>query len=145
MENVKTMVNEYLLKNNLLTLATVTAEGKPMAHTVSYASENEVIYFVTDKTTRKVANILNQPSVYYTIDKDYEDWGQMEYLQMEGRASVVSDPEEAQKALSLLMQKFPQLSKMEPNPNFIPVKIVPVKGLWGDNKKGFGHKDEVVY
>lgn len=68
--NVKEKINEYLNSHNILTLATITPEGKPMAHTVDFVNDGDTVYFVTDKSARKAENISNNSNVFFTVDED---------------------------------------------------------------------------
>jgi nitroimidazol reductase NimA-like FMN-containing flavoprotein (pyridoxamine 5'-phosphate oxidase superfamily) len=62
-EELKDKVREYLSDHYYLNLATVSPQGRPMAHTMAYVSENEIVYLATNKNTRKVAKSAG--SIYY--------------------------------------------------------------------------------
>jgi len=61
-------------------------------------------------------------------------------LSMAARTQDVTDPAEAQKALDLLMQKYPQQQEPLPIPMLTPVVISVL-----DYAKGFGHADLIAF
>lgn len=138
-------IAEYLKAHRKITLATVTREGKPLAHTVEYASEGAAIYFVTMKTSRKAQNILNDPHVAYAVDEDYDDWTRIQGVQMEGVATILTGKAEVDRAAGIYLGKFPIVASLPPNPNMVFVKIEPSKGFFLDYLKGLMHRDPVVY
>lgn len=138
-------VGEYLQSQNLLTLATVSKDGNPLAHTVNYASEGATVYFCTNKNTRKAQNIINNPSVAYTVDAERENWSEIRAVQMEGRAGILTEKPEIEKAGAILMGKFPQLANMPPDPDFVFVKIEPVRAIYIDNTVNWGYRETVQF
>ena len=64
---------------------------------------------------------------------------------MEGIVEPVSDKEEADKAMGLLLTKFPQMKNMPPNPDMIILKIKLTEGYMLDWALGFMHRDLVTY
>ncbi len=112
--------------HRILTLATIREDGFPQANTVSYANDGLTIYFVTDASAPKVKNIKHSNKVSLTVDRDYADWSQIKGLSMGATAEILTDPAEIEKAMGLLMQKFPAFAEM-PEPEEPPavVKIIP--------------------
>jgi nitroimidazol reductase NimA-like FMN-containing flavoprotein (pyridoxamine 5'-phosphate oxidase superfamily) len=90
-EGLKEKIYEYLSDHYYLNLATISPQGRPMVHTMAYVSEGAVVYMATNKNTRKVQNIMQNPYVAYTIDEDDPDWFDMQALQIEGRALIITD------------------------------------------------------
>lgn len=149
-QNVEKKLAGFLTAQKLLSLATVSEEGKPYATTVTYVSEGATLYFMTDSRTRKMVNIAKNPQIAYTVDEGYNaDWSRIQGVQMEGKASVVKDDAERQRIQALLTQKFPQfaqmMANMPPNPNAVLVKLIPVSGFFLDNSLGFGHRHELKF
>ncbi len=58
MDTIKTKIIDYLAAHPYLRLATVTDSCAPQVHTVGYVSEDAIVYFVTDKKSRKATNIF---------------------------------------------------------------------------------------
>lgn len=146
MQDYKPVVEKFISEHKHVVLATVSPEGQPMAHTLGYASDGAVLYFMTAKITRKVQNILANPRVGYTIDMDEDaDFSTLQGLQMIGKASIVEDAGEAQKAGELLQEKFPEIPEMPPEMEMVIVKIEPVNGGFFDNAVEFGFSAELKY
>jgi nitroimidazol reductase NimA-like FMN-containing flavoprotein (pyridoxamine 5'-phosphate oxidase superfamily) len=99
-----------------MTLATVSKDGAPAAHTISYASEDEVLYFSTDKHTLKAANIKVNPKVSY----------------------VVYDTD-------LLTTKYPKMPDMPEEYEPVFIKVEPKKGVFIDSTVHFGFAAELQY
>ena len=68
--------------HDILTLATIREDGYPQATTVGYVNEGLTIYIGTFPQAQKVTNIQHCPKVSLTIDRDYEDWSQIQGLSM---------------------------------------------------------------
>jgi general stress protein 26 len=142
---IKQKIIDYLASHRKMALATLSPEGKPVVHTVEYASEGATVYFTTDKKTRKVQNILKNPTVAYSVDEDYDDWMKIQGVQMEARATVVSEKADIDKALGVYIKKFPFIASFPPNPDLVFIKVEPIEGFFLDYTKGFAHKDKVTF
>ena len=145
MNTIKAKIIDYLAAHPYLRLATVTGDCTPQVHTVGYVSENAIVYFVTDRKSRKAANIFKNPAVAYAVDENYEDVMAIQGVQMEGKASLITMETEAIKLLDLMGQKFPELENIPPNPNLVFFKIEPFRGFFLDNTVDFGHRDMVKF
>lgn len=143
-DEIRENIAAYLQSHKKMTLATVSPGGKPLAHTVEYASEGTTVYFATNKSSRKVQNIRKNPHVAYTVDEDYEDWFTIKGVQVEGLATVLSDKQEIGKAARLYIEKFPFIVGFPQSFDVVFVKIEPVAGFFLDYAKGFAHKDRVA-
>jgi uncharacterized protein YhbP (UPF0306 family) len=142
---IKRSIAGYLKEHNLLTLATVTADNKPLAHTVEYVSDDTTVYFATSKSTRKISDILKNSHVAYTVDEDYKNWLTIKGVQMEGTAQVLSKKEEIEHAAAIYMSKYPFVAQFPPNPEIVFVRITPTVGSFLDYTKGFTHRDTVIF
>lgn len=139
-------ISDYLRTHRKMTLATVTLDGRPLAHTVEYVSDNgPVLFFATKKTTRKAQNIMKNANVSFAVDEDYDDWMKIQGVQVEGRATILSEEKDIQYAANLFLKKFPFVAEFTPDPDMVFVKIEPVAGFFLDNTKGFAHRDEVKF
>ncbi|GAB4342335.1 MAG: hypothetical protein Kow0037_29630 [Calditrichia bacterium] len=145
MSDIKNKIVDYLNNHPHLQIATVGPDGKPWIGTVGYVNEGAVVYFITDKTSRKARNILQNPQVAYTVDEDYEVWSEIQGIQMEGKATLVESPEEMQRLMGLFMQKYPQAASLPPNPNFVFIKVEPQVGYFIDDTIEHGHRDKVDF
>lgn len=145
MGDIKLKVNDFLAAHEHLNLATADAQGKPYAATVAYASGNGVLYFITGKSTHKYQNIEVNANVGFTSDVEGGTMQNVKSLQMQGTASPVTDKEEADRAMGMLLEKFPQMKGMPPNPDMVMVRITLTEGYMLDYTQGFMHRDAVKY
>lgn len=144
-KEIREAISNYLRTHRKMTLATVTLDGRPLAHTVEFVSDGLVIYFATKKTTRKAQNVMKNSSVSLAVDEDYDDWMKIQGVQLEGRATILSEEKDIKYAMDLFLKKFPFVSEFEPDPDMVFVKIEPVAGFFLDNTKGFAHRDEIKF
>jgi nitroimidazol reductase NimA-like FMN-containing flavoprotein (pyridoxamine 5'-phosphate oxidase superfamily) len=147
-DEIKAKIEQYIKSRYHINLATVTAEGTPQAHTLSYASDGAIVYIMTDPESRKAKNIEANAAVAYTVDDDDLDYSKLTAVQMEGRAQLVMDAAEVAKAHGLMEEKFPgikELGKMDPPPNLVVFRITPTIGYYLDNTISWGHRDQVKY
>ncbi len=120
-------------------LATADANGSPHAIPICYAFDGEYIYSAIDlkpkrstgRELKRVRNIRENPSVALVIDDYAEDWSQLAYVLVQGRAEVVSDVDEQKTAENLLRDKYAQYETLLESGCTI-LKIVPDKTVsWG--------------
>ena len=145
MNTIKTKIIDYLTAHPYLRLATVTDACSPQVHTVGYVSEDATVYFVTDRKSRKAANISKNPAVAYAVDENYQDVMAIQGVQMEGNCSLITMETEVIKLLGLMAQKFPGIENMPPNPDLVCYRIKPTRGFFLDNTVDFGHRDVVEF
>ncbi len=136
-------IQEYLSNHYYLNLATLSPQGRPMAHTMAYVSEGVVVYMTTNKNTRKVQNIKQNPYVAYTVDEDDPDWFDMQALQIEGKASIIMDENELREIGEILVAKFPIAADMPPDPDIIMIKIEPEVIYYLDYNVEFRYREQV--
>ena len=144
-EQIKNKICEYLANHYYLNLATVSPDGRPMAHTVAYVSEREIVYLATNKNTRKVQNIMQNPQVAFTVDEDDPDWFDMKALQVEGKATIVASEEELREVGEIMAAKFPVIADLPPDPDTIMIKIEPAVVYYLDYSIEFGHRESVNF
>jgi general stress protein 26 len=142
-EELKDKINQYLANHYYLNLATVDPQGSPMAHTMAYVSKDSIVYLATNKNTRKVLNIIHNPRVAYTVDEDNPDWFDMQALQVEGKASIITDEKELREFGEILVAKFPIAADMPPDPDTLMIKIEPEVIYYLDYSIEFGHREKL--
>jgi nitroimidazol reductase NimA-like FMN-containing flavoprotein (pyridoxamine 5'-phosphate oxidase superfamily) len=138
---------QLLANHRKLTIATLRPDGWPQATTVGYGNEGFIIYFLCGPTSQKAANLARDDRVSLTIDDDMGQVMAIEGLSMAARAQLVTDPNEAEKALNLMMQRYPPQDVSLPMPNAADVRIfrlTPTVISVLDYSKGFGHTDLVT-
>jgi nitroimidazol reductase NimA-like FMN-containing flavoprotein (pyridoxamine 5'-phosphate oxidase superfamily) len=107
-----------------MTLATLRPDGWPQATTVGYANEGLTLYFLCGPDSQKAANLARDDRVSLTIDGDTPQVMEITGLSIAAHAHVVVDPIEADKAIRLLMLKYPEQGSMPlPMPGPADVRI----------------------
>jgi len=145
MNEIKEQIVNYLSKRKFLTLATSTQEGEPLAHPIAYVNKGDTVYFSTGKQTRKFKNIQKNPNVAYSVYDSTEYLDEVRSVQMEGKATPVTDKKETKEINKMLKQKFPSMSDLTKYPDSIIIKINPKTCYFIDYNKGFGYKNKVEY
>ena len=79
---------------------------------MGYANEGLTLYFLCGPDSQKAANLARDDRVSLTIDHDTPQVMEITGLSMAARAQAVVDSAEAEKALRLLMLKYPQQASM---------------------------------
>ena len=140
---------QLLEQHRIMTVATLRPDGWPQATTVGYANDGLTLYFLCGHDSQKAANLARDDRVSITIDHDTAQIMEISGLSMAGRAQMVLDPKEAERALRLLMQKYPKQESPDlpamPSPADVRVfRVTPKVISVLDYSKGFGHTDLVA-
>jgi general stress protein 26 len=138
-------IEEYLLSHYYVRIATIKPDGNPVVHTVGYASEGATLYIMTDRPSRKAKNMMQNPNVAYAVDENYEDFLLIRGIQMEGKATALTEKADIDKATGMLIKKFKQYSDLPPDRDIVIFRIEPVKGYYLDNSVRFGHRDKITF
>lgn len=145
MDEIKEQIVEYLSRKKFITLATSTQKGEPLTHAIAYVNKGPTLYVSTSIQTRKVKNIQENPNVAYSIHDETEYLDEIRSIQMEGKATILSNNEESEKAIKMLKQKFSSMANMPSDPDNIIIKITPKVCYFLDYTKRFGQRDKVEY
>lgn len=144
---IKKTILGLLNQHRIMTLATLRPDGWPQATTVGYGNDGMTIYFLCGLDSQKAENLARDDRVSLTIDHDTAQVMEITGLSMAARAEAVSDPAEGEKAMGLMMQKYPQQKALPlPMPRFADVRVfrvTPKVISVLDYSKGFGHTDLV--
>jgi len=134
-------VLEFIKSHRVARMATVDGLGRPLVIPVCYHFNGSSIYTPIDKKPKRasprklkrVRNIIENPNVSLVIDEYYEDWTELCYVIINGRAEIIESGEEYQNSLRLLSEKYPQYVDMKLSGLNLPViKIVPYRIVsWG--------------
>jgi PPOX class probable F420-dependent enzyme len=75
---------------------------------------------------KRVRNLLENPQVAFLVDHYEDDWEQLSYVMIRGRASILDTGAERQRALGLLEAKYPQYQQRQlAQSTGLVIKIVP--------------------
>ncbi len=147
-EQIRKKILTLLDEHRIMTIATLRPDGWPQATTVGYANEGLRLYFLCGPNSQKAANLARDDRVSLTIDHDTPQVMEITGLSMAARAEVVADPSEAEKAMRLLMLKYPQQSSIPvpmPTPADVRIfRVAPTVISVLDYSKGFAHTDLVA-
>ena len=98
-------------------LATVGADGSPHLVPVCFAIVGDVVYSAVDhkpkrsRQLRRIANIEATGRACLLVDEYRDDWSQLWWVRIDGRARVAAGPREAQQALTALAAKYWQYAE----------------------------------
>jgi PPOX class probable F420-dependent enzyme len=115
-------------------LATVAADGRPHLVPVCFALEGETLYSAVDekpkrsRRLKRLANIRTNPSVSLIVDHYEEDWSRLWWIRVDGRAEVLEDGPEVERALALLSAKYEQYRAQPPRGPVIVVELEQWRG-----------------
>jgi PPOX class probable F420-dependent enzyme len=115
-------------------LATIDPEGRPHLVPICFALDGDVLYSAVDqkpkRSTRlqRLENIRRHPEVAVLVDHYEDDWTQLWWVRLRGRARVLDDGEEAERALAALTAKYQQYREAAPG---LPVLAVDVDDRYG--------------
>ena len=130
---------EFVRIRRIARLATVDRRAAPHAIPVCYAFDGERIYTAIDlkpkrvdgRRLQRVRNIQANPSVALVIDDYSEDWSELAYVTIRGKAEIIEGGEERQRAEELLRQKYRQYASML-EPGCAVIRLTPERVIsWG--------------
>jgi PPOX class probable F420-dependent enzyme len=147
-EQLKEKILALLDEHRNMSIATLRPDGWPQVTTVGYASDGLTLYFLCGPDSQKAANLARDDRVSLAIDHDTPQVMEISGLSMAARAHVVRDPDEAEKALRMLMLKYPPQGGLPlpmPKPEEVRIfRVTPTVVSVLDYTKGFGHTDLVA-
>ena len=146
-ETIKRQILTLLDQHRIMTIATLRQDGWPQATTVGYANEGLTLYFLCGPDSQKATNLARDDRVSLTIDHDTPQVMEITGLSMAAHAEAVVDSTEAEKALRLLLLKYPQQASIPlqmPTPADVRIfRVIPMVISVLDYSKGFAHTDLV--
>ncbi len=139
MEQLSEDQTRWLTRAPVGHLATAGATGAPHVIPVCYAFDGHVIYSVLDQKPKSVAlaglrrvkNIQANPQVSLVVDHYEDDWQQLGYVLVLGRAELLIEGDERIVAIRLLCDKYHQYRDMDVDENPV-IKVIPHRIVgWG--------------
>ena len=116
-------------------LATTDPDGRPHLVPIVFAVERDTLYSAVDRkpkrstTLRRIENARARPDVTVLVDHYEDDWQQLWWIRLRGRARVLDDGQERAHALALLREKYPQYLTEPPDGPVLAVDILETR-LW---------------
>ena len=114
-------------------LATSDPDGRPHLVPIVFALDGETLYTAVDRkpkrsqTLRRIENARARPDVTILVDHYEEDWDRLWWIRLRGRARVLDDGEERDRALALLQEKYPQYRTEPPDGPVLAVDVTDVR------------------
>jgi nitroimidazol reductase NimA-like FMN-containing flavoprotein (pyridoxamine 5'-phosphate oxidase superfamily) len=147
-ETFRRKILRLLDQHRTTRIATLRSDGWPQVTTVGYANEGLVIYFLCGADSQKATNLAKDDRVSLTVDNDPAQVMDITGLSMAARARLVTDPAEFEKALRLLIARYPNQKGLDlPMPKTSDVcvfRLTPTIISLLDYSKGFGHTDLIA-
>jgi len=129
----ETVENPRVNEARVARLATTDPDGRPHLVPVVFVLEGETLYSPVDRkpkrsqTLRRIENARARPDVTILVDHYEEDWDRLWWIRLRGRARVLEDGEERDRALALLRDKYPQYRDEPPDGPVLAVDIAEVR------------------
>jgi PPOX class probable F420-dependent enzyme len=129
----------FLEAGRVAHFATADAGGAPHVVPVCYAVADTTLYVTIDEKPKRrdvplkrLRNIIANPAVAVTIDRWDEDWTRLAWTMLRGRAEILADGVEHDRAQDLLRARYPQYRAMDLAP--LPVIALRIERAtsWGD-------------
>jgi len=115
---ISNAIQAKLEKARIARLATLDAEYGPHIVPVCFVYDGKVFYSAVDQKPKRVAperlarlrHIRASPQIALIIDEYHEDWGQLWYILVRGKAKLIptSAHQERAQAIRQLRAKYPQ-------------------------------------
>ena len=110
-------------------LATVRPDGAPHLVPVVFVLEGDTVWLVVDEKPKRhrrlqrVVNIRAEPRVSLLADSYDEDWNRLWWVRADGRARIVDEGHELERAVSLLLDRYPQERRRPPKGPALAVEV----------------------
>jgi PPOX class probable F420-dependent enzyme len=111
-------------------LATLEHDGRSHVVPIVFTLDGATLYTAVDhkpkrtRTLRRIENARARPDVTVLIDRYDDDWNELWWVMLRGRARVHDDGAEAERALDLLVAKYEQYRDRRPG---VPVLALDVQ------------------
>jgi PPOX class probable F420-dependent enzyme len=122
-----------LLAARVARLATTDPDGRPHLVPIVFAIAGDTLYSAVDRKPkrsqrlRRIENARARPDVTVLVDRYDDDWTQLWWIRLRGRARVLDAGKERDRALDLLAQKYPQYRDEPPDGPVLAVDVVEVR------------------
>ena len=114
-------------------LATTDPDGRPHLVPIVFALDGDTLYSAVDRKPkrstklRRIENARVRPDVTVLVDHYEDDWSRLWWIRLRGRARVLDEGEERERALELLAEKYPQYRREPPEGPVLAVDVTDVR------------------
>jgi uncharacterized protein len=140
-------IASFIATFSTLTLATLEAQGQPMAASLFFVSGAALnVYWVSGAHSRHSVNLARDSRAAITVHNATWTWTAIAGVQMEGSVAVVPAGLAWQAVWDRYRLKFPFVGEFQgevSRSNFY--HFTPAWARLVDNGQGFGHKEEVRF
>ena len=121
-------------------LATADGHAHPHVVPVCFVLTDATLYITIDekpkqastRPLKRLRNMLENPSVAFVADRYAEDWTQLGWVMLRGRAEILNGGAEHDRAQDLLRERYPQYRAMQ-------LSDLPVIALRVERVTGWGN------
>jgi PPOX class probable F420-dependent enzyme len=114
-------------------LATIDPDGRPHLVPIVFALDGDTLYSAVDRKPkrsqrlRRIENARARREVTILVDHYEDDWSRLWWIRVRGRARVLDDGAERERALALLVEKYPQYRAEPPDGPVLAVDVADVR------------------
>src|SRR5687768_4093479 len=120
---------DEVARSRVARLATLDSDGRPHLVPIVFALVGDTLFSAVDakpkrsRTLRRIENARERPDVTVLVDRYDENWTQLWWVRIRGRARVLDGGDEAAAALEALTAKYRQYRDEPPG---LPVLAVDI-------------------
>jgi PPOX class probable F420-dependent enzyme len=111
----------FLIAHRFGHLATADARANPHVMPVCFAVSGDTLYITIDEKPKRAAgrplqrlrNMMENPSTAFVADRYDEDWTRLGWVMLRGRAEILADGAEHDRAQALLRERYAQYRTMQ--------------------------------
>jgi PPOX class probable F420-dependent enzyme len=110
-------------------LATLDPDGRAHLVPIVFVLDGDTLYTAVDdkpkaaRTLRRIENARARPDVTVLVDHYQDDWRQLWWVRLRGRARVLDEGAEAERALGLLTEKYEPYRREPPRRPVLAVDV----------------------
>jgi PPOX class probable F420-dependent enzyme len=128
------LLRQRVGESQVARLATIDPDGRPHLVPIVYALAGDTLYSAVDdkpkrsRRLRRIENARARPDVTVLVDRYDDDWTQLWWVRLRGRARVLDRGEEAERALVLLREKYPPYRDRPPGLPVLAIEVDECRG-----------------
>lgn len=137
-------LQQFLAEQSTLALATINDQGEPEVAPLFYVSdERHNLYWLSNTTVRHSRNLAARPQAAATIYPIVWQWSDIVGVQIEGRASAITDERVREQIMIGYLRKFLLPASFDAAIAASTLYVLrPGWIRWIDNSVEFGYKSE---
>jgi PPOX class probable F420-dependent enzyme len=129
-------VQRFLATRHVVVLATVQADGSPLAMPMWFLADPAAVTMLSVASTQKVRNLRRDPRVSVVAETSGADGGDIRGVSLQGRAQFIEDGPERRALVERFHARYPGLARLwggRPMPaDRVMFRIVPARvRSWG--------------